>query len=375
MKKTLALVLSLLMMISAAACSRGAESSSSAESTAAEQTTAEPTTAAPTTDGGETQKKAAEMLDGYSMSGVCFVAKDGKPVVSYASGEFSDGTKITIDSPMAVGSVSKQFCAAAIMKLSEEGKLSVDDTLDKYFPEYKEASKITLHQMLSMTAGIPNLPENDEEEEKLASKITMTNTDEQNTAAVLDYIFNKKLRFEPGSYYEYSNCNYILLGNIVEKVSEQKYIDFLRENFFTPLGMTHTGSLFELKDNPGWAKGFAYQYEDLKFGIEPGLSKGAGDIASNANDMMLWLDGIFTGKVISQESFKKMSTDQSGGGDYGYGLQTNMSDGFGHFGLVGKFAACDYISADGKLKVFMATNKGGGDAVQNRFFELFSVLG
>ena len=372
MKKITALILSSVMLLSAAACSQGNGGSSS------EETTAEQTTEAPvetqTAVEGEIQEKINESFAGFNISGVCFVVRDGVPIASYADGSFYDGTPIMIDSPMAVGSVSKQFCAAAIMKLSEEGKLSVEDTLDKYFPEYREAGRITIHQMLSMTSGVPDLPSDPEEAEALAQKITMDNTDEQNTAAVLDYIFNAELSFEPGTSYEYSNCNYILLGNIVEKLSGQKYIDFLRENFFAPLNMTHTGSLFELKDDPEWAKGFSYEYDDLKYGIEPGLSKGAGDIVSNADDMMLWLDGISSGKVLSEESFKKMSTDQTGGNCYGYGLRTDMSDGAGHFGLVGRFAACDFISADGRLRVFIATNSGGGNTLENRFYEMIGIL-
>lgn len=378
MKRLAAFLLSALLIVSASACSQNTQASSKQEETTAEQTTAEQTTQAvtesATTVEGLAQTKVNKLLSDYNMSGVLFVLKDGKPVVSYSGGSFSDGTKITIDSPMAIGSVSKQFCAAAVMKLQEEGKLNISDTLDKYYPEYKEAKRITLHQMLSMTAGIPDFPADREKSEKLAAQIKPDNTDGQNTAAVLDYIFNENLKFEPGSNYEYSNCSYILLGNLVEKVSGQKYIDFLREKFFTPLGMTHTGSLFELGDKPEWAKGFAYKYEDLKFGIEPGLSKGAGDIVSTANDMMLWMDGISSGKAITRESYKQMTTDQADGGKYGYGFETSLADGVGHFGLVGVFTACDYISESEKLKVFFASNSGGGDTLQNRFYELLGAL-
>ncbi len=377
MKRLTAFLLSALFIISAAACSQNAGSSSNQEETTVEQTTAEQTTQAvtesATTVEGLAQTNVNKLMTDNNVSGVLFVMKEGKPIVSYSGGSFSDGTKITIDSPMAIGSVSKQFCAAAVMKLQEDGKLSVSDTLDKYYPEYKEAKKITLHQMLSMTAGIPDFPTDQEKAEKLASQIKPDNTDEQNTAAVLEYVFNENLSFEPGSSYQYSNCSYILLGNLVEKVSGQKYIDFLREKFFTPLGMTHTGSLFELGDKPEWAKGFAYKYEDLKFGIEPGFSKGAGDIVSTANDMMLWMDGISTGKVISPESYKQMTTDQADGGKYGYGFETSMADGVGHFGLVGVFTACDYISESEKIKVFFASNIGGGDTLQNRFYELIGL--
>ena len=135
------------------------------------------------------------------------------------------------------------------MKLQEQGKLSVNDTLDKYYPEYKEAGRITLHNMLSNRSGIPNLDENTPLDE-----ITYEHNDKENTEILLKWVFSQPLLFEPDSEYRYSNYNFLLLGNIVEKLSGKTYIEFLRENILKPLGMDHTGSVDELKDSPDWAK-------------------------------------------------------------------------------------------------------------------------
>lgn len=272
LKKSLSAVLMSALVFCTAACSTG-NNGSSAETSASvdEATTAVPTTVAEAqiTAADPKIKSSLEALGKMDFSGVFYAERDGKPIASYASGTLYDDTPITLETPMPIGSVSKQFCSSAIMLLQEQGKLSVNDKLDKYFPEYKEGGRITLHNMLSMLSGIPDLPEKEKEVKALREQIKLENTDEQNTAALKKYIFGKPLEREPGERYKYTNTNYILLGNIVEKVTGKVYIDFLRESFFEPLGMEHTGSIFELKDSPEWAKAFHYEPSELGFGIEP----------------------------------------------------------------------------------------------------------
>jgi CubicO group peptidase (beta-lactamase class C family) len=137
---------------------------------------------------------------------------------------------------MPVGSVSKQFCAAAILMLRDKGELSLDDTLSKYFPEYEIGKDITLKQLLSMQSGIYDMVN-----EGVVDDMSADNSEEANTEVIKNWIFSKELKFEPGSTMSYSNSNYFLLGNIVEQVSGEKYMDFLRENIFKPIGMNNTG--------------------------------------------------------------------------------------------------------------------------------------
>ena len=368
MKKIFSLILSALIICSVTACSSNENSVSEPVQTATTQTATQTVTEEPTeptaqiTGTDENAKKAMENLKKIGYSGVVSVVKDGKPYCSYAKGLLEDGTAITIDTPMPVGSVSKQFCACAIMLLQEQGKLNVSDKLEKYFPEYTEGKNITLHNLLSMRSGVPELN---------LSLASMDKTDEENTKILMDDIFSQSPLFEPDDMYTYTNANYFLLGNIVEKVSGKKYFEFLKENFFEPLGMTHTGSINELPDNPKWADGHTY----TKIDGQPGLTKGAGDIISNTTDMHIWLDALHTGKSISLESYKTMTTNYSSGSFYGYALVLNYpNEGIGHSGLIGSYTAQDYISEELNMTVFMDSNNIRANSHTNCFYNVLDDL-
>lgn len=368
MKKIFSLILSVWIICSVTACSSNENSVSEPVQTATTQTVTETVTEEPTippaqiisTD--EKSKKVMKRLETLGYSGVVSVVKDGKLYCSYAKGMLEDGTIITTDTPMPVGSVSKQFCACAVMLLQEQGKLNVSDKLEKYFPEYTEGKDITLHNLLSMRSGVPELN---------FSLALMDKTDEENTKILMEDIFSQSPLFDPDSMYTYTNANYFLLGNIVEKVSGKKYFEFLRESFFEPLGMTHTGSVDELPNNPKWAGGHTY----IKIDGQPGLTKGAGDIISNTADMHIWLEALHTGKSVSLESYKTMTTDYSSENPYGYALVLNYPDGgIGHSGLIGSYSAQDYISEELNMMVFMDSNNIRANSHTERFYDLLDGL-
>lgn len=310
-------------------------------------------------------ESAEEILHDYEFGGVMYAVKNGKVLSSYADGTLENGEAITIDTPMPLGSVSKQFCATAILLLQEQGKLSVDDTLDKYYPEYDNGKEITLENLLSMRSGVPDYSDD------LYNVVSVDKTDEENTASVKEWLFAKQLSYSPGSVFEYSNSNYFLLANIVEQISGKKYIDFLRENVLSPLGMTHTGFIDELTSSPAWADGLTYK----KLDYQPGLTKGAGDLISNATDMTIWINALNSGKVLSDESYKAMTADYSPSMHYGYGLYVDfMGDGIGHPGSNGIYTSIDYINSDENMTLFLASNTTDTSSIQNLFFQLLEVL-
>ncbi len=310
-------------------------------------------------------ESAEEILDAYEFGGVLYAVKNGKVLSSYANGTLENGETVTIDTPMPLGSVSKQFCATAILLLQEQGKLSVDDTLGKYYPEYENGKEITLENLLSMRSGVPDYS-ND-----LYNVVSVDKTDEENTASVKEWLFAKRLNYSPGSVFAYSNSNYFLLANIVEQISGKRYIDFLRENIFSPLKMTHTGSIDELPSFPAWADGLTYKELDY----QPGLTKGAGDLISNAADMTIWINALSSGKVLSDQSYKAMTTDYSPSMHYGYGLYVDfMGNGIGHPGSNGIYTSIDYINSDENMTLFLASNTTDTSSIQNLFFQLLEVL-
>lgn len=348
MKKIIAILLSALIVCAAAGCSSGKDESSSskAETTAAAEAVTEAPPATAAAANPEVPDGMKDTIESNEFEGIVYAVQGEKPVASFAKGTAENGSAITLDTPLPIGSVSKQFCAAAVMLLQEQGKLSVNDTLDKYYPDYSEGKKITLHNLLSMRSGIPDL------NEESGIDVTDDHTEEENVKIIKDWVFRQKLQSEPDTAFEYANINYFLLSDIVGQVSGKKYADFLRESFFTPLGMTHTGFIGEMPSSPEWAMGNVYKQVDT----QPGLTNGSGDIISNAADLTAWINALSSGKAVSADSYKTMTTDYSPDVHYGYGLYLQLEGGVGHYGAIGIYSSFDYINTDKKLTLVVISN-------------------
>lgn len=345
MKKTIVLLLSCAMLCVTAACSpqnSSEKGSDSAPDTTAAEVSTEPATEAPvSTFTNQMKAKVDSLMGEYEYEGSAYLTQNGTVVWQYANGKDVSGNAMTVDTPLPIGSVSKQFCAAAIMTLRDSGKLSLDDTLDTYFPAWADGKKLTIRNLLTMRSGISDVVN-----DGAIDGVTETNTYEQNRKAVQEAIFEMSLTFDPDTRYEYSNSNYILLSAIVEQTSGQTYIEYLRSSLLEPMGMSHTGSLDELRGaSPMWANGLDYSYII-------GLSTGAGDIVSAASDMDKWMNGLRDGTALSSDSYREMTTDYSAdsGTSYGYGFMLDFKNGLGHPGniLIGEtpYAAFDYFSEE-----------------------------
>ncbi len=138
------------------------------------------------------------------------------------------------NTPFRIGSVTKQFTAAAIMKLHEQGKIGLDDSIAKYLPDFDtEGHTVTIRQLLTHTSGIPNYTAQPNFMTKFAPRDL---SNDELLAAIKGVPFD----FEPGAKWQYSNTNFYLLGMIVAKLSGESYADYMRQAFFDPLGLTHT---------------------------------------------------------------------------------------------------------------------------------------
>ncbi|MDZ5471687.1 serine hydrolase domain-containing protein [Bacillus sp. 31A1R] len=262
------------------------------------------------------------------------------------------GIKNTSETAFLIGSITKQFTAAAILKLQEDGKLRVDDTIDQYFPNYPHGETITIHHLLTHTSGIPEyldfLDKGD-----LAS---LEWTPEQ----IISEIQSKPFHFEPGEKYEYNNTAYVMLGGIIEQVSGESYEAFLKNHFFIPLSMSN--SSFGYSSQKEQAIGYMNEkYEKAKF-VHPTFPHGGGALASTVHDLLKWTKALETNKVISNKNKEQMRMSHTGytllpGQSYGYG-QYVFNDGKNvyHPGYIYGFSSNLYHDTEKEIVVVALSN-------------------
>ncbi len=247
--------------------------------------------------------------------GSVLVARDKDVLFSkgYGSANLEWDIPNTPTTKFRLGSVTKQFTAAAILLLEERGKLKIEDPIKKVLPDAPAAwDKITLFHVLTHTAGIPNftsLPEYPKLE-------PFPITPEQ----IVGLFRDKPLEFSPGEKMEYSNSGYILLGYLIEKVSGESYQDFIQKNIFTPLGMKDSGYDSNSAIIPRRAAGYAPgENGPVNAGyVHMSIPFSAGALYSTAEDLLRWEQGLFGGKLLSAESLAKMTAPFKS--DYAFGL-------------------------------------------------------
>jgi len=329
MKRTISLLLSLVLLLSLAACGRMTLSDEQKETL---------------------RQEAQTSIDQTLFKGAVYATVGGEEVLSIGSGKADKDADIDNSADIAYqyASVSKQFTAAAIMLLYEQGKLDLHNAIDKYFPEYDHGKEITIHDLLCMRSGLIDLFNNYDvrddgapvmiSDNDIEFEVSPDKSSKENRTAIEEWIFSQPLRFEPGSDFEYCSSGYMLLGEIVEQASGTAYEDFLRENIFEPLGMTSAG----FSHSPGSAtvaKAY-HRGEGMDWTECPGARFGSGDIVCSPRDMVKWADALMHGRVVSKDSWKLMTTVYSSEDPdmpYGYGLLVNSSGGRTIIGHTGHF--------------------------------------
>ena len=252
------------------------------------------------------------------MKGVRILATDDKVIfISGLSAVDKDGKKADAYTTYEIGSVTKMFTATCILQLAERGKLSISDTLDKYFPEFEKGKEITIFDVLHMQAGLEReffpdsayyKPDGSVDEDFTRKYYTDGFTDKE----LLKSLFSLDLLYKPGTDCRYSNAGYILLAMIIEKVSKMSYSKYVQKNIFDVCGMTHTSSMKkgDLTSVPEEDKTFTEFKIGELFGSlyfqDPKTGRGAGDIHSCAADMILFDRALIGGKLINQDSLKIM---------------------------------------------------------------------
>jgi CubicO group peptidase (beta-lactamase class C family) len=296
-------------------------------------------------------------VDAKQFMGSVLVARDSKVLLSKGYGSANLEWNIP-NSPAAkfrLGSVTKQFTAACILLLEERGKLKVEDPVKKYMPDAPEAwDKVTIFNLLTHTSGIPSFTGFPD----YHSTEAIAATPEQLVARFRD----KPLEFQPGEKWSYSNSGYVLLGYLIEKISQQSYRQFVQESIFNPLGMKDSGydsnSEIILHRPSGYTPGpngvTNAGYIDMTIPLS------AGALYSTTEDLLRWEQGLMGGKLLSPVSLEKMTTPFKN--DYAFGLWVHTANGhklIDHGGGIEGFNTFLAYYPEDKLTVVVLANLNG----------------
>ena len=294
------------------------------------------------------------------------IVKDGQLVYTKAYGDarLDPRTPATPQMRYSIGSISKQFTAAAILLLQEQGKLSLDDKVAKYVPNLTRANEVTIRELLSHTSGYQDYWPQDYVMPMMLQPVT--------AQKILDMWARKPLDFEPGTKWQYSNTNYVIAGVIIERVARMPLLQFLQERVFTPLGMASVSDTDQAKLGDTDPTGY------LRYALGPlrpapkegrGWLFAAGELAMPAADLAKWDISIIDQKLMKPSSYREFGTEvllKNGlGTHYGLGVDVNSQAGhraLSHGGEVSGFTAQNIVFPDDRAAVVVLTNQDAASA-------------
>jgi CubicO group peptidase (beta-lactamase class C family) len=309
--------------------------------------------------------------------GAVLVAKDGKPVLrkGYGFANVEWDVPNTPDTKFRLGSITKQFTAMAVMQLVEAGKVNLDDPVKKYYADAPATwDTITIHHLLTHTSGIPSYT-------GLPNFFRDKSRDPLKPTEIIKLTQDKPLEFEPGANYKYNNTGYVLLGHVIEQASGEKYSDYVRKHIFEPLGMKDSGYDAHTPIIKKRASGYSSGPTNAPY-LEMTLPYAAGSLYSTVDDLLIWDQALYGGKLISKESYDKMFTPVKN--DYAYGWAVVMKNGhkqISHGGGINGFNTMFARYPDDKLTVAVFSNVNGptadriaGDLARMYFGEKVEIL-
>ena len=309
---------------------------------------------------------AAQVLEQTGVpSASVAVVQHGKLVYTHAYGfahlasASSPAVPATPEMRYSIGSISKQFTAAAILMLQEEGKLSLDDPVSKYIPGLTEGNRVTIRQILSHTSGYQDYWPED--------YVMTPMLKPESAQQIIDTWAKKPLDFEPGTQWQYSNTNFVIAGKIVETITGAPLMDMLVNRIFRSLGMKSVWNSDEAKLTSVDATAY-YRHALGPLRVAPKEGRGwmfaAGELAMTAHDLALWDESLIAQTVLKPESYKQMFTEvklKDGKGTH-YGLGVEVIDRNGHrsiehSGEVSGFVSDNEVLVDEGVAVAVLTNQ------------------
>ena len=294
------------------------------------------------------------------------VVRDGQIAYLHAYGHarLDPETPAKPEMRYSIGSISKQFTAAAILLLQEQGKLSLDDKVGKFIPNLTRANEVTIRQLLSQTSGYQDYWPQDYVMPMMLEPVT--------AQKILETWARKPLDFEPGTKWQYSNTNYVIAGLIVEEASGEPLLQFLQQNVFTPLNMKRVADTDKAKLGDADPTGY------LRYALGPprpapregsGWLFAAGELAMPAEDLAKWDISIINQKLMNAASYQEFETEvllKNGlGTRYGLGVDIRSELGhrsLAHSGEVSGFTSDNIVFPDERIAVVVLTNQDAAAA-------------
>ncbi|MDP5202491.1 serine hydrolase [Flavobacterium sp. DG2-3] len=312
-------------------------------------------------------QKIEQLLNKYSeygqFNGSALVAENGKVIFKKGFGSANMEWNIPNqpDTKFRLGSISKQFTALLIVKLAEEGKLKLDVPIATYLPDYpkENGSKITIHQLLTHSSGIPNYTD---APGFFKDKARNPYTPE----AFVKTFSSLPLEFTPGEKFSYSNSGYFLLGYIIEKITGKTYEQYLQEIIFTPLKMVNSGydhSDVILKNRAAGYERKGKLISNAPY-VDMSIPYAAGSLYSTVEDLYLWDQALYTNKLLSAKSMESLFQPyiKAGDGSYGYGWFIEDDENgktVGHGGGINGFNTIISRNFKHKNLIVLLNNTGG----------------
>ena len=298
------------------------------------------------------------------------IVKNGRMVLAkgYGFADLENDVPATAETVYRIGSVTKQFTSAAIMRLVEQGKVSLDDTLQKFLPNFPtQGNRVTVRHLLNHTSGIKSYT-------SLGPKWGRVIRLDLAPDSVVALFANEPFDFKPGDEWRYDNSGYFLLGMIIEKVSGKPYGQYLKDELFTPLGLKSTIYCDQAPLIKHRAQGYALRPDSTFINAEP-LSMtqpyAAGSLCSTVSDLAAWTLALSSGKVVSPASYKAMTTPGTLNDGkplvYGFGLGVGAMGGHrkvSHNGGINGFISELHHYPEDSLVTVVLTNTGALTAIQ-----------
>jgi len=282
---------------------------------------------------------------------------------AYGSAKLEPAVAATSDMRYAIGSISKQFTASAILLLQQDGKLSLDDPVSKFVPGLTRGNEVTIRQLLSHTSGYQDFWPQDYVMPMMLKPAT--------PQSIADRWGKQPLDFDPGTRWQYSNTNYTIAGMVVEKASGMPFFQFVRTRILTPLGLQ---SASDFDASPSAANPTGY----LRYALGPlrpapdagsGWMWAAGELAMTASDLAKWDISMIRRSLLAPSSYSQLETEvrlKNGSGTaYGFGVGVAMQGGrlmIEHNGEVSGFTAENMVYPDDSVAIVVLTNQDAAPA-------------